>query len=131
MPNCSAICCDDDAPLVFHCTAGKDRTGFAAALILSALGVPLPVVMQDYLLTNDFYRQPKAANGFASQDVLDVLWQVQADFLEAAAAGGADATTAVWTAIWNSPSGLARRGASGWSSCISSPEGAVAGLRSG
>jgi protein-tyrosine phosphatase len=74
----------DDAPLVFHCTAGKDRTGFAAALILSALGVPLPVVMQDYLMTNDFYRQPQAASGFASQEVLDVLWKVQADFLEAA-----------------------------------------------
>ena len=27
-----------DAPLVFHCTAGKDRTGFAAALVLLALG---------------------------------------------------------------------------------------------
>lgn len=74
---------DDDAPLVFHCTAGKDRTGFAAALILSALGVPHPVVMQDYLLTNDYYRQP-AASGFASQDVLDVLWRVQPCFLEAA-----------------------------------------------
>jgi protein-tyrosine phosphatase len=33
---------DSDAPLVFHCTAGKDRTGFAAALILLALGVPPP-----------------------------------------------------------------------------------------
>jgi protein-tyrosine phosphatase len=74
----------DDAPLVFHCTAGKDRTGFAAALILSALGVSLPVVMQDYLLTNDFYRQPAAARGFASQEVLDILWRVQPDFLEAA-----------------------------------------------
>jgi len=31
---------ESDAPLVFHCTAGKDRTGFAAALILLALGVP-------------------------------------------------------------------------------------------
>ena len=29
-----------DAPVVFHCTAGKDRTGFAAALVLLALGVP-------------------------------------------------------------------------------------------
>lgn len=75
---------DDDAPLVFHCTAGKDRTGFAAALILSALGVPHAVVMQDYLLTNDFYRQPTAASGFAPQDVLDVLWRVQPRFLEAA-----------------------------------------------
>ncbi|MEO8543810.1 MAG: tyrosine-protein phosphatase [Burkholderiaceae bacterium] len=74
----------DDAPLVFHCTAGKDRTGFAAALILSALGVPLAVVMQDYLLTNDLYRQPQAASSFASQEVLDVLWKVQSGFLEAA-----------------------------------------------
>lgn len=74
----------DDTPLVFHCTAGKDRTGFAAALILSALGVPRAVVMQDYLLTNDFYRQPRAASGFASQEVLDVLWKVQPGFLEAA-----------------------------------------------
>ncbi len=30
---------DDTAPLVIHCTAGKDRTGFASALILKALGV--------------------------------------------------------------------------------------------
>ena len=74
----------DDTPLVFHCTAGKDRTGFAAALILSALGVPRTVVMQDYLLTNDFYRQPKAVSALASQEVLDVLWKVQAGFLEAA-----------------------------------------------
>ena len=75
---------DDDRPLVFHCTAGKDRTGFAAALILTALGVPRTVVMQDYLLTNDHYRQPKGASGLAPQDVLDVLWRVQPDFLEAA-----------------------------------------------
>ena len=73
----------DDTPLVFHCTAGKDRTGFAAALILSALGVSPAVVMQDYLLTNDFYRQPKATSTLASQEVLNVLWTVQARFLEA------------------------------------------------
>ncbi len=41
-------------PLLFHCTAGKDRAGFAAALTLLALGVPRDTVMQDYLLTNDF-----------------------------------------------------------------------------
>lgn len=75
---------DNDAPLVFHCTAGKDRTGFAAALILLALGVPRPVVMQDYLLTNDLFRMPKTSPGRASQEVLDVLWRVQADFLDAA-----------------------------------------------
>jgi len=47
-----------DTPVVFHCTAGKDRTGFAAALILHALGVPREVVVQDYLLTNALYKPP-------------------------------------------------------------------------
>lgn len=41
-------------PVLFHCAAGKDRTGFAAAVILRILGVPHEVVMQDYLLTNDY-----------------------------------------------------------------------------
>ena len=41
-----------NGPCLFHCTAGKDRTGFAAALILSALGVPYETVLEDYLLTN-------------------------------------------------------------------------------
>lgn len=38
--------------LLFHCTAGKDRTGFAAILLLTALGVPMPIIKKDYLLTN-------------------------------------------------------------------------------
>jgi protein-tyrosine phosphatase len=42
-------------PLVFHCTAGKDRTGFASALLLSLLGVPWETVMEDYLRTNDLW----------------------------------------------------------------------------
>jgi protein-tyrosine phosphatase len=40
------------APIILHCTAGKDRTGFAAALLLSALGVPRPTIFEDYVLTN-------------------------------------------------------------------------------
>ncbi len=75
---------EDDTPLVFHCTAGKDRTGFAAALILRALGVADDVVLHDYLMTNDLYRRPAAVGGSAPQEVLDVIWRVQADFLEAA-----------------------------------------------
>lgn len=39
-------------PGVFHCSAGKDRTGVAAALLLYALGVPRKTVMQDYMATN-------------------------------------------------------------------------------
>lgn len=38
--------------LIFHCTAGKDRTGFGAYLFLSALKVPQEVIYEDYLLTN-------------------------------------------------------------------------------
>ncbi|QNP47639.1 tyrosine-protein phosphatase [Diaphorobacter aerolatus] len=75
---------EDDRPLVFHCTAGKDRTGFAAALILLSLGVPRPVVMEDYLLTNALYRRPASFNNGAPDEVLNVLWRVQEDFLEAA-----------------------------------------------
>jgi protein-tyrosine phosphatase len=41
-------------PILFHCTAGKDRTGFAAAVLLRILGVPHNVVLEDYLLTNDY-----------------------------------------------------------------------------
>jgi protein-tyrosine phosphatase len=41
-------------PLVFHCTQGKDRAGFGAAMVLSALGVPWETVVEDYLLSNHF-----------------------------------------------------------------------------
>jgi protein-tyrosine phosphatase len=44
----------DDA-LLFHCTAGKDRTGIAAALLLYALGVPYQTIREDYEATN-YYR---------------------------------------------------------------------------
>ena len=73
-----------DAPLVFHCTAGKDRTGFAAALILLALGVPRELVRQDYLITNRVIRQPPLVQSVLPPEVLAVLWQVQPDFLDAA-----------------------------------------------
>lgn len=42
----------DGESVIFHCTAGKDRTGFGALLALSALGVPLNTIKKDYLLTN-------------------------------------------------------------------------------
>ena len=74
----------DDSPLVFHCTAGKDRTGFAAALILSALGVSWDMVMEDYMLTNTHYQMPERTSVALSQDVLNILSRVQAGFLEAA-----------------------------------------------
>ncbi|HEY7222961.1 MAG TPA: tyrosine-protein phosphatase [Micromonosporaceae bacterium] len=43
----------EDLPLLFHCTAGKDRTGWLAATVLSALDVDRDAIMADYLRTND------------------------------------------------------------------------------
>lgn len=51
---------EDDQVLLFHCTAGKDRTGFGTALFLAALGVSKEVIMQDYLLTNQNLEKQKA-----------------------------------------------------------------------
>lgn len=48
-----AILQREETPLLFHCTAGKDRTGVGAALILYALGVQMSDIFADYLITND------------------------------------------------------------------------------
>jgi protein-tyrosine phosphatase len=48
-------------PMIFHCAAGKDRTGVASALLLSLLGVPWRAILVDYLLTNQLY--PPARQG--------------------------------------------------------------------
>ena len=74
---------EDRAPLVIHCTAGKDRTGFACALILHALGVPEDVIAEDYLLTNRFYRRPTTSSDLPD-DVRQVLGSVESSFLAAA-----------------------------------------------
>lgn len=49
---------NDETPLLFHCSAGKDRTGIGAMLILLALGVDRETAIQDYLQTN-FCRQTR------------------------------------------------------------------------
>jgi protein-tyrosine phosphatase len=43
-------------PMLIHCTAGKDRTGFAASLIQLLLGADPQAAMQDYLASNDLLR---------------------------------------------------------------------------
>jgi protein-tyrosine phosphatase len=85
----------DVLPAVFHCTAGKDRTGILAALILEVLGVDRGDVLDDFELTNQFVDHghhesmfqrmlevgmgPEAAAGMliasrqAMSDALDVL----------------------------------------------------------
>lgn len=51
-----------DDPLLFHCTAGKDRTGIAAALLLTALGVDRETVIQDYVLSEVINDLPEYQN---------------------------------------------------------------------
>ena len=75
---------EDRAPLVIHCTAGKDRTGFACALILHTLGVDDDVIAEDYLLTNQFYRRDPSVSSDLPDEVRQVLGTVQASFLAAA-----------------------------------------------
>src|SRR5690606_10951473 len=71
-------------PTVFHCTAGKDRTGFAAALVLHALGATRQEVMHDYLLTNERYQPPGTSWRGLPPPGAQVRVGVQPEFLQAA-----------------------------------------------
>ena len=46
------ILSSNGAPILWHCTQGKDRTGIAAILLLSALGVPYNDIIDEYFITN-------------------------------------------------------------------------------
>ncbi len=47
---------EGEVPAVVNCSAGQDRTGVTAALLLTTLGVPRELVIEDYLLSTDFRR---------------------------------------------------------------------------
>lgn len=47
-----------EGPVAYNCSAGQDRTGFATAIVLSALGVPRGTIVRDYLLSTG-YRRPQ------------------------------------------------------------------------
>lgn len=81
-----------EQPLLFHCTAGKDRTGFLAFLLLHALGVPREDALEDYLLTSRYYPGPQARDslrdilrgllaGEPTEDVLIALESVTEHYL--------------------------------------------------
>ena len=73
-----------DEPTVFHCVAGKDRTGLASALILYSLGRSADDVMRDYLLSNERLKVPAALRYGVAPEVALVLARVQPEFLGAA-----------------------------------------------
>jgi protein-tyrosine phosphatase len=79
----------ENARFLVHCAAGKDRTGFAAAIILLALGVSRDVVMRDYMLTGQFFqphaevdrlREKYLMQGMDTQAILPML-EVHEDYL--------------------------------------------------
>jgi protein-tyrosine phosphatase len=80
----AALSDDDHRPLVFHCTAGKDRTGFASALLLTLLGVPWETVMEDYLRTNDLWTGHIGRYPELDIDTRAAIVEARTPYLEAA-----------------------------------------------
>ena len=85
----AALADPDGLPAVFHCSTGKDRTGWAAAVLLTYLGVPEDAVMDDFLAGNAAIRalmQPAidrhVAEGGRPED-LDALVGVRPSYLRA------------------------------------------------
>ncbi len=75
---------DPERAVLVHCTAGKDRTGFACALIRHALGVAEETIAADYLLTNRYYRRDPASSSDLPDAVKQVLGAVDVLLLDAA-----------------------------------------------
>jgi len=80
-------------PIIINCSGGKDRTGVACALVLTALGVPRETVVEDYLLSKVHFRPRMAAESPVGADrrwqnmapeLMDVLRGVQQSYLDAA-----------------------------------------------
>ncbi len=81
----------DEGGSLVHCAAGKDRTGFAAAIILSALGVPRDTIFVDYMLTAEYLlvdkeiaRVSKKYEWPGEPEVMRPMLEVRSDYLQSA-----------------------------------------------
>ncbi|EFM12001.1 protein tyrosine/serine phosphatase [Paenibacillus curdlanolyticus YK9] len=88
-----ALLAEKTAPIVQHCTAGKDRAGLGSAIILLTLGVSESTVMDDFLLSNVYRaeanKQAMAYMGTIIKDAdalasLQALMEVRQEYLQAA-----------------------------------------------
>jgi len=79
---------DGDGAALFHCTHGKDRTGWAAAILQSIAGVDSATIMQDYLATNAYTAERIAAEEAqypeALRSILAPMNRVDASYLQSA-----------------------------------------------
>ncbi len=73
-----------NCPLLFHCSAGKDRTGFAAALLLTALGVAWEDVVADFSATNQLWRRDTVPAADLPASIREALLRAEPRLLEAA-----------------------------------------------
>lgn len=80
-----------DGPQLFHCNAGKDRTGWASAVLQTLAGVDQDTVLTDYLLTNAYSAEHidataarVAAAGVGSEEIIRALLRVDSSYLAAA-----------------------------------------------
>ena len=77
---------------MYHCSGGKDRTGWTSAILQSIAGVPLETIKNDYLATNSYTAELINAvrtaimdqNPGANPETIDALLGVEASYLEAA-----------------------------------------------
>ncbi|MFV0279009.1 MAG: tyrosine-protein phosphatase [Parahaliea sp.] len=87
-----ALLAADGQAVLWHCTAGKDRAGFAAAIVLRLLGVPRETIIQDYLLSDSLSleahsRDISLTRIFKGREVADnlaALMGVKRNWIEAA-----------------------------------------------
>ena len=73
-----------EGAVFFHCTAGKDRTGLAAALILLALGIPRDQVMADFLATGSLWSPDAALLEHVAVEARPAVFGVDPAYLDAA-----------------------------------------------
>lgn len=85
----------EGTPVLIHCTAGKDRTGFVCALLLLAVGATEDAALADYLRSNEHMPDPRAVLARYRQydsiephadaaAVVDAIYRTEADYLDCA-----------------------------------------------
>lgn len=73
----------ENLPLLYHCTSGRDRTGFGTLVVLSALGVPRETIIADYVASNQFRRDLRFQIGDIDPQLMQTLTQSHPDYIAA------------------------------------------------